>query len=259
MIDRVLSAVREAGALIQQRRAEGLDVHHKAGHGPVTDADRAADAYLREHLPRIRDAGWLSEETADNRDRLGRDAVWVVDPLDGTIEFVEGRDEYSVSVALVEQERPVLSAVHCPASGVTVWALRDEGVWRNGDPVHVSEGQTLLASRTELARGEFAPFDADWEIRPSGSIAWKLALIACGDAAGTLSRGPKWEWDVCGGALLVEAAGGLVTDLFGDPLRFNQRHPKVRGIIAAAPKGHSVLRRTIDTIGPSDRMAELGH
>lgn len=259
MIDEMLSAVREAGALIQEHRAAGLDVRHKEGLGPVTNADRAADLYLREHLPRIRDAAWLSEETTDNRDRLAREAVWVVDPLDGTIEFVEGRDEYSVSVALVQGGRPVLSAVHCPATGDTVWAIRDEGAWHNGDRVHVAEGNRLLASRTELARGEFAPFDGNWDIRPSGSIAWKLALIACGDAAGTLSRGPKWEWDVCGGALLVEAAGGLVTDLFGDPLRFNQTHPKVRGIVAAAPEAHSALRRTIEVVGPSDRMAELGH
>ncbi|MBE0595020.1 MAG: hypothetical protein IH616_21755 [Gemmatimonadales bacterium] len=90
-----------------------------------------------------------------------------------------------------------------------------------------------------------------------GSIEYKLGMVAAGAGAATLSRGPKWEWDVCAGVLLVEEAGGVATDVFGDPLRFNQQFPKVKGILAAAPASYARAKAQIDRLGPSDRMEEL--
>ena len=256
-LEAVADAARRAGAVIQRVRAEGFEVLSKGDAGPVTRADREADSLLREALPRIVPAAWLSEETADDATRLGAERVWVVDPLDGTKEFVEGVPHYAVAVALVERGEPVLGVVHNPSSGETWSALRGEGVFKDGAPVRAAEGRRLGASRSEIRRGEFAPFESGWEVLPLGSIEYKLALVASGEIAGTISRGPKHEWDVCAGAVLVLEAGGRITDCYGDTLRFNDPFPKTKGVIAGAPGAFARLRATISSIGVSDRMDEM--
>jgi len=100
-------------------------------------------------------------------------------------------------------------------------------------------------------------FVDDWQVEHVGSIAYKLGLVAAGQGAVTLSRGPKWEWDVCAGALLVEEAGGVATDVFGAPLRFNQPFPKVKGVLAGAPDARRRALAQVSALGPSDRMNEL--
>ncbi len=202
--------------------------------------------------------GWLSEETADNPSRLEQQRLWVVDPLDGTKEFVKGIPEYSVAVALVDAGRAILGVVHNPATDETFWAERGAGAFKNGTAIRVAEGSSLLASRSEIKRGEFAPFmQRDWDIRHCGSIEYKLALIAEGAGAATLSRGPKWEWDVCAGAVIVEEAGGVATDVFGSPFTFNQPFPKVKGILAGAPEAYRLALKEAVAMGASDRMNEF--
>jgi myo-inositol-1(or 4)-monophosphatase len=257
MIEAVVAAAEAAGRVIQEVAARGFTVEQKGGEGPVTEADRKADHLLRHSLLELESCGWLSEETADDRSRLGARRVWVVDPLDGTKEFVKRIPEYSVAVALVEDGRPVLGAVHNPSTGGTYWAVRGEGAFRNGEPLRVEEGNRVLASRSEIKRGEFAPFMTDWDVVHVGSIEYKLALVAAGQGGVTLSRGPKWEWDVCAGALIVEEAGGLATDVFGCPLAYNQPFPKVRGILAGAPQAYARALAQIETLGASDRMNEF--
>lgn len=252
----IIGAVQAAGALIERVRARGFDVWQKGADGPVTVADRHADALLRARLLTACPAGWLSEETADQPDRLAQDRLWIVDPLDGTREFVQGVPEYAVAVALVDAGRPVLAVVHNPRTNDMFWAVRGKGACRNGKRIGVREGRRLLASRSEHARGEFAPF-GDWTVHPVGSIQYKLALVAAGDAALTLSRGPKHEWDVCAGALLVEEAGGRVSDMYGAPLRYNQPLPKVPGVLAGAPDAIAGATAVLKQAGASDRMAEL--
>jgi myo-inositol-1(or 4)-monophosphatase len=252
----VLEAVRDAGRAIEDVRRAGFAVEQKGSAGPVTEADRAADALLKERLLSLCDAGWLSEETADDPRRLERDALWVVDPLDGTKEFVKGLPEYVVAVGLVEGGQTQLAAVHNPSSGEMFWAVRGGGAFQDGRRIRVTESPRLLASRSEMGRGEFEPFGA-WELEPIGSIELKLALVASGRAGATLSRGPKHEWDVCAGALLVEEAGGVATDVFGGALRYNQSFPKVKGILAGAPGAHARALVKVRETGASDRMAEM--
>jgi myo-inositol-1(or 4)-monophosphatase len=120
----------------------------------------------------------------------------------------------------------------------------------------VAEGKTLLASRSEIKRGEFVPFVNGWDVKHVGSIEYKLGLVAAGEGT-TLSRGPKWEWDVCAGALIVRESGGAATDVFGGQFRFNQRFPKVKGILAGAPASYHRALEQITELGPSDRMREL--
>jgi myo-inositol-1(or 4)-monophosphatase len=255
-----LDAARAAGpAIMAEFRAEP-EVSYKAPDQPVTAADLEADAILADRLRSARpDYGWLSEETVDRPDRLGRDRVWVVDPVDGTRSFIAGYREFAVSVGLVEGGEPVMGVVYNPARDEVFWAVRGSGAFRarhwTGDgeaalgdgerlklePVPEGRRVSLLASRTEIARAEFAAFAADWHLRPLGSTAYKLARLACGTGDAYLSRGPKSEWDVAAGALLVTEAGGRVTDLRGEPLRFNRRDPEVHGLLAATPALHAVL------------------
>src|SRR6266700_886469 len=148
-IEAVIAEVVRAGAAIEAVRARGFIVRHKGSAGPVTEADDAADAYLREHLPQIIPAAWLSEETVDDRGRLEQDALWIVDPLDGTREFTQGIPEYSIAVAFVGRGVPELAVVHNPATGDVFSAARGAGARRNGRPIRVTEGQRLLASRSE--------------------------------------------------------------------------------------------------------------
>lgn len=252
----VVAAVREAGRVVEEVRREGFDVEEKEGQGPVTRADRGADDLLRDRLTGLRGGAWLSEESADDPAREEAERLWIVDPLDGTKEFVEGVPQYTVAAALVEEGRVELAVVHNPATAETFHAVRDGGAYLDGDPIRVREGEVLLASRTELSRGEFDPFRDDWTIRPTGSTQYKLALVAAGEGAATFSRGPKWEWDVCAGELLVREAGGRCTELPGSELEYNKPFPKVRGMLAGAPDAHERALRRLREVGPAERMRE---
>lgn len=255
-VERAVDAVREAGRIVEAVRREGFEVEQKGEMGPVTRADRRADDLLRRRLTALRPGGWLSEESADDPEREEADRLWIVDPLDGTKEFVEGVPQYTVAAAHLERGRVELGVVHNPATDETFHAVRGRGAYRDGERLEVAEGKRLLASRTEVSRGEFDPFRSDWEIRPTGSTQYKLALVAAGDGSATFSRGPKWEWDVCAGALLVSEAGGRCTELPGTEFAYNKPFPKVRGMLAGAPGAYLRLRDRMDQIGPADRMRE---
>lgn len=215
-----------------------MDVREKSPDNPVTEADLAADTLLKSRCTALLpDAGWLSEETADNPDRLSKSLIWVVDPLDGTKEFVMGIPEFTVAIALCEDGLPVVGAVFNPVTKDLFSAARGSGLTLNGRSAKVSGraelvGSVVEASRSERRRGEFAPFEEIVDLKTVGSIAYKLARTAAGLADATWSRGPKHEWDVCAGVLLVEEGGGRCVDLDNQPLRFNRSFPKVNGVIA---------------------------
>jgi myo-inositol-1(or 4)-monophosphatase len=258
LLDQVISVVRDAGrAILEVRASTELGERDKGSQGPVTLADHAADFLLRDALPQLRPAAWLSEETADDPVRLDHDQVWIVDPLDGTKEFIAGLPEFAISVGLVNKGRCVLGVIHQPVTGQTWWAEQGGGAYLDGKPVRAEEGHTLLASRSETRGGEFSSM-TDWAITPIGSIALKLAYVASGNGSVTISRGPKWEWDVCAGALIVAEAGGQCTDMFGGAFNFNKPHPKVRGVVAGAPNASAVMLAQLAKIGPSERMREEG-
>jgi myo-inositol-1(or 4)-monophosphatase len=220
------------------RDRDSFTVTNKSPDNPLTDADLAADKLLNEQLMELLpEAGWLSEETRDNPKRLERERVWVVDPLDGTKEFVLGVPEFTVSVGLVEAGRPLLAVIFNPPTGELYYGMRGEGVFLNGRPATVSgrttfSGAAIDASRSERKRGEFEPFEETLQVKTMGSIAYKLARVAAGQIDATWSRGPKNEWDICAGVMLIEEAGGVCHDLNDNVITFNQSWPKVNGIIA---------------------------
>lgn len=241
-------ALAEAAAVLAGRRimeAFGRDqtVTMKAPGQPVTEADLAADAILRECLLADRpDYGWLSEESAASPDRADRRRVWIVDPIDGTRSFVAARPEFSISIGLAEDGVAVLGLVANPATGEVFTAVRGGGAWctRPGSArtrlsvsaAPAAEGGILLGSRSELARGRFDALG--WEVSPLGSTAYKLARVAAGQGDAFVSFGPKSEWDVCAGMLMVEEAGGRATDGAGNVPAYNRPEPHLRGVVAGS-------------------------
>ncbi len=228
-----------------------------AGHAgnPLTEADLAADRVLREGLlDLLPGSGWLSEETADDPARLARELVWIVDPIDGTREYVEGVDQFAISVALCQGGDPVLGVLLNPATDQLVCAVRGGGVTLNGAPVQPAAsrplaGATLLASRTESRRGEFEPFKNTMQVVDMGSTAWKLGLVAAGQGHAYFTRKPRNEWDIAAGVMLCREAGAVVTNLDGERHVFNRPDPLLRGVVAAVPGVHDGVLAMIREAG----------
>jgi myo-inositol-1(or 4)-monophosphatase len=217
-----------------------FDVKEERGD-PVTAADHAADQVLRAILPQPGE-GWLSEESADDLGRLDCRRVWVVDPIDGTREFVEGIPEWCVSIGLVEDGLPVAGGIFNPATDELVLGALETGVTYNGNPSQVRDSEaltevTVLASRSETRRGEWQRFEgAPFAVKACGSVAYKMALVAAGRAESTWTLVPKSEWDVAAGTALVRAAGGQVTLADGTEPFFNKEKPVFPNFVAAGPR-----------------------
>lgn len=240
ILQRIEAALDSARAVFARFTPGAIETEYKIGHDPVTEADRALDAVLRQNLLRAGE-GWLSEESVDDVSRLGKSRVWVVDPLDGTREFVAGIPEFCVSIGFVEDGRPVAGGICNPATNETIIGSIDSGVLYNGVPARPSQravmpGSLILASRSEVKRGEWQQFQSgDYRILPMGSVAYKLGLVSAGLADVTFTLTPKNEWDVAAGAALVAAAGGFVCKPDGSELRCNQRDLLIPGLLAGGP------------------------
>jgi myo-inositol-1(or 4)-monophosphatase len=231
-------AAREAGAIVMGLYGKEYQIREKNRGDPVTAADLEANLKIRQIiLERFPDDGWLSEEDADNPKRRQVSRVWVIDPIDGTKEFIEGVPQFAVSIALVVDGTPVVSVVYNPATEKFFRAVRGKGALLNGSPIHVGtrselDGSLLLVSRSEPRR-KFTSFEERCRIESVGSIAHRLALVAGGEGDGTLTFRTIREWDICGGVLMVEEAGGMVLDGSGKRLAFNQETPVHRAVIAS--------------------------
>jgi myo-inositol-1(or 4)-monophosphatase len=240
ILKRIQAALEAARAIFARFTPGAIATEYKIGHDPVTEADRSVDAALRQTLLREGE-GWLSEETADNPSRLDKERVWIVDPLDGTREFVQGLPEFCVSIGFVENGIPVAGGIYNPATRETFLGAVDSGVLYNGQPVRASqrtglEGALILASRSEVKRGEWKQFEnGPFKIQEMGSVAYKLALVAAGLADITFTLTPKNEWDVVAGAALVKSAGGFVSTLEKTGLIANRRDPLLSGLLASGP------------------------
>ena len=251
-------AARAAGDILRGHWRRGdYQIGSKGKDNPVTEADLEADRSLKRllHDP-FPEYGWLSEETADSEARLKCRRVWIVDPLDGTKEFIQGIPEFCVAVALVEEGHPVLGVTYNPITREMFWSARGMGCHLNTEAVRVTRTRVLrranvLASRSETARGEWEVFHGRLKVSPTGSVAYKLALVAAGKGDATFTRSPKNEWDIASGAALLAEAGGTMTDIHGTMIRFNQRRVKVAGMIA----DNTVLHEQLVKIAPHPQRA----
>ncbi|HEX2228576.1 MAG TPA: 3'(2'),5'-bisphosphate nucleotidase CysQ [Candidatus Binatia bacterium] len=231
-------AATRAGSAIMALFKGSYDVQEKSKNNPVTSADLEANRLIRETIrERFPNDAWLSEEDKDSAERLGNSRVWVIDPIDGTKEFIEGVPQFAVSIAFVENGRPKAAVIFNPAQNQMYKAADGFGAFLNDQPIRVTprqvvDGARLLVSRSEPQR-KFQVFADRCEMKRIGSIAYRLAKVAAGDGDGTLTFRSIFEWDICAGALMVEAAGGKVVDGSGNDLLFNQREPRHRGVVAA--------------------------
>ena len=237
-----LTAARAAGAILLHYYTVGTEVWEKSEDNPLTVADLESDRVIAKHLREaFPDDALLSEESVGDLSRLSKRRVWIVDPMDGTKEFTRKIPEFGASIALVEDGEPVVGVILNPPANVTVWASRGGGTYRDGERVRVSDcgrlaDAAVIASRTEISRNQFDSYDG-WfrELRPVGSIAWKLACIACGEGDLNISVAPKNEWDVCAGDLLVREAGGAYSDFEGTTRSYNQEKTLIETSMAAGP------------------------
>ena len=224
---------------------------------PVSEADIASDALLREILLADRSHyGWLSEETEDNPERLSCESVWVVDPIDGTNAFLQGKGDFTICAGLVRGGRPVAGVVVNPVNKQTFTALAGGGAWLNGARITGPRGAMLGDARFLSRKNVMKP--ERWvhnvpTTKPGyiGSLAYQLCLVAMGsyDAAVTVTR--LHEWDIAAAGLILSEAGGTVTDQRGRRLRFNRETPRIDGMICAHPLLHAEIRRDLIPRDPS--------
>jgi myo-inositol-1(or 4)-monophosphatase len=209
----------------------------KAGGSPVTEADIGVDTFLRVRLSALLpEAAWLSEETADDAQRLSRRFVWVVDPIDGTRAFMTGLPDWAVCVALLDEGEPVLGVVHAPACNATYGAIRGAGARRNGKAIEATALPALAEARIAgpkpmldaLARlSPFTPVDK------IPSLALRLARIADGSIDVGLISPDARDWDLAAADLVLREAGGVLSGGQGEPVVYNRPTP-VHGMLVAS-------------------------
>lgn len=249
--DLLCNAVREAGAMASKRFHAGEQGWDKSPGHPVSAADLAVDAYLKETLLGARPSyGWLSEESPASEKRLEAGRIFIVDPIDGTRAFLKGRPEYTISVALVSQGRPISAAVFNPETKEFFEAFEHGGARRNGGRLAVLKETQLKGAKLLVSRRELAGFGADvgvseCEIEALGSIAYKIARVAAGDAAAVLALRPKSDWDLAAAHLLVLEAGGRITDATGAALVYNRADTSHPSVLAANPILHELFRKRV--------------
>ena len=239
MIDRerLEDISREAGQMALRQwpgHGHALESWEKTPGSPVCTADLEVDAYLKRELQALLpSAGWLSEETVDDAGRLAKGLCWLVDPIDGTRDFIRGRPGWAVSVALISDCKPLIGTLVAPARDETWSATAGQGAWRNGARLQASTREALPGARVPADSLPKEDRDLTTVAKPN-SIALRIAMVAAGEAdlVATLRWG--FEWDVAAAALIAREAGAAVTDAFGKPLAYNKRDPRAFGLLVSA-------------------------
>ncbi|MDE1333052.1 3'(2'),5'-bisphosphate nucleotidase CysQ [Vibrio aestuarianus] len=240
LLPNVIEIARSAGQLIldiyEKKNYEALT---KSDHTPVTSADLAAHKFINERLSELTpDIPVLSEEAADisleKRSQWNR--YWLVDPLDGTQEFIARSGDFATIIALIEDNKPVMGVVYGPVSGVTYYAYTGKGAWKIPDMSenlriqthkHETPGQSIaiaISRRQDINRITNRMSSAwNYELVPLGSAALKACLVAEGAVDCYLRLGPTGEWDTAATQCIVEEAGGRILSTLLEPLSYNER------------------------------------
>ncbi len=248
----LVESVREAGNIARKYFRGEYASWDKGRGNPVTEVDIAIDRSLHEVLLTARpNYGWLSEETEDDPARLTHDRVFIVDPIDGTRGFLKGRPHFTIVATVVQDGRPVSAAIYNPITEEMYDAAYGSGARLNGDPISVSEKDTLDGCRILAPRVYFEssrwknPWPASMQIETRSSIAYRLALVASGRFDAVLSLTAKNDWDLAAGDLLLNEAGGRVTTPSGETLTYNNPQPLQRGVLSAGPALHAKLKQRL--------------
>lgn len=244
--------VRAAGALgLSLARKDALQRWTKPDGTLVTEADLAINELFNARLKAARpEDGWLSEETPDSGERLGRDRLWIIDPVDGTRAFSEGRDQWCVAAALTHVGRPVLACVFQPSTGDIFLAKAGEGATLNGARLIIADSPALAGARIAGNRKALAGL-SQTGVAGDGSgslpLQLRLASVAAGRLDGAVSLGPRNDWDLAAGELLVIEAGGTVSGTGGEGYVYNRAEPCQQGLVAAGARRHAALLDALRT------------
>lgn len=238
--------VRQAGELARSMFRTELKTWTKGASSPVSEADIAVNDLLETRLRRATpDYGWLSEESADDASRLSRRLTWVVDPIDGTRNYLGGNVEWCVSVALVEEAAPVLAAVFAPVSDEFFFAVRGRGTTLNGNAVRATPGAALDFSRVAGPKPMVERLNAaggEIRLHPRiGSLALRLCRVAHGALDAAFAGGNSHDWDLAAADLIVQEADGRMSDLSGDPILYNRREVSHGVLVAAGRDRHASI------------------
>ena len=248
-------AIIEAGKIAKKYFNKEVKQWDKSPNNPVTEVDYAVNDNLLKNLLNERDSyGWLSEETLDDHRRITKKRVWVVDPLDGTKEFIEGIPNFVVSIGLVENGVPIVGVLHNPITLETFMASKGNGAFLNGKLIkckakqNVSE-MVIFNSRSETRKGLWERYRSKFlQLKAIGSVAYKLGLTAAGQADIFASLRPKNEWDICAGNCIINEASGKLIDLNGRERLYNQEDTIIKpgliaGSISAVNKTYNILKK----------------
>ena len=240
VLERAQNAVFAAGELALEHWKRGPRFWRKADGSPVSEADIAVDRLLHQMLAGD-DAGWLSEEGDDRPDRLARNHVWIIDPIDGTRAFLHGGLDWSIALAFAAHGRPIIAVVSCPARGEIFTASLGQGAFRDGVRLQMPDGISLKNAKIIANRTASARLGKQYEQGVSLPLSLRLCRVAENEFDATLALAPKHEWDLAAGDLIVHESGGRVSAIDGSLYRFNQSPPQQQGLIAAAPQLHEEI------------------
>lgn len=241
-LELLVDAAEAAGQIaLKHFKANPETWEKEGGQGPVTEADLEIDRMLKAELTAARPSyGWLSEETEDTTNRLEKEHVFIVDPIDGTRAFIAGHENFSHSLAVTHNGRVVAGAVHMPVKNLTYAAALGGGATLNGEPLSNSNFKTVEGARVLAAGSQFKP--ELWNGNPPpverhfrSSLAYRLCLVAEGRFDGMVTFRPAWEWDVAAGDLIGREAGARVGTKHGADTVYNNPDPRLPGMISAAP------------------------
>jgi myo-inositol-1(or 4)-monophosphatase len=236
-----------AGDLARQYFGQPLDVRNKTPNNPVTDADLAVDALLRDLLMADRpDYGWLSEETVDDGSRLVAERTWVVDPIDGTRAFIKGKPHWTICIGLMHGTTAVLGVVYNPISGEFFQATQGGGAMLNGAPIKASMTASVAGCAMLGDVGMFAhpAWPVAWPkmaVDQRNSIAYRMCLVANGAFDAAIALSAKQDWDLAAATVIAQEAGALATDHEGKAFAFGQPDARQKSLVVAGPKLHPLL------------------
>ncbi len=250
----LIDAATEAGKIATRYSGRSAQRWDKPeGAGPVTEADLAVNAMLEQRLPAARPGyGWLSEETEDTPDRLARDRIFIIDPIDGTRSFAEGSRTWAHSLAVAENGVVTAAVIYLPLRDLMFAAAQGQGASLNGNPIRTArttglDHASILAAKPNMDTrhwrdGQVPEFKRTF--RPS--LAYRMALVAQGRFDGMMTLRPSWEWDIAAGDLIIREANGISSDRHGQSFRFNNPRPQLNGVIGAGADVHRLLSAKLD-------------
>lgn len=244
-LDLMVGVAREAGKIAMRYFRADNRVWTKSGNSPVSQADIEVNEFLYQRLLHARpDYGWLSEKSEHNEERLGRERVFVVDPIDGTRGFIAGESQWAICVAVVRDGKPESGVIYCPAMERTYSAAVGEGAWLNGARLETMPSAKIgkVTGSKKLNADLAAHFGDSMQVVPFiPSLACRIVMVADGELDGAFARPGAHDWDLAAAELILTEAGGSIFDLHGEPLRYNQAKLGFPALLAAGPGRQTAL------------------